>query len=156
MIDMKKILIILFTALVITACGSNEELTVNTADKKASEIASVLNGRFVSSVYSETTNATELTDITFYPYNVPSTEEWTSNGTSEKVTFYGTCNVVTFHNDRLLEVSKKWKYSIRVAYEGAQAELCLYPEAYGLTETHKLSVVTPSSFTLDNKKFIKK
>lgn len=153
---MKKLLTILFAALFLASCGGDEEPTVNTADKKASEIASVLNGRFVSSVYSETTNTTELTDITFYPYTVPSTEEWTSNGTSEKVTFYGTCNVVTFHNDHLLEVSKKWKYSIRVAYEGAQAELCLYSEAYGLTETHKLSVVTPSSFTLDNKKFIKK
>lgn len=145
----------LFTALFLASCGNDDEPYVNTTDKQVSEIASVLNGRFVSSVYSQTTKTTEVTDITFQPYSAPVTEEWTENGTSKKVVFYGTCNVVTYYNDHLLEVSNTWKYNIRVAYDGAQPELNFYPEAYGLTETHKLSAVSSSSFMLDNKKFIK-
>ena len=152
---MKKLLMFLFTALCLASCGNDDEPDVNTTDKQVSEIASVLNGRFVSSVYSQTTNTTEVTEITFQPYSAPVTEEWTENGTSKKVVFYGTCNVVTYYNDHLLEVSKTWKYNIRVAYDGAQPELNFYPEAYGLTETHKLSAVSSSSFMFDNKKFIK-
>lgn len=155
MTDMKKILLFLVAALCLTACSNDDEPTVNATDKQAAEIASVLNGRFVSSVYSETTNTTDVTEITFSPYLEPRTEEWTSNGTSKKVMFYGMCDVVTYHNNHLLEVSKTWKYNIRVAYEGAQPELNFYPEAYGLTESHKLSVISSTSFTLDNKTFTK-
>lgn len=155
MTDMKKLLMFLFTALCLASCGNDDEPDVNTTDKQVSEIASVLNGRFVSSVYSQTTNTTEVTEITFSPYSEPRNEEWISNGTSKKVVFYGMCDVVTYYNDHLLEVSKTWKYNIRVAYDDSQPELNFYPEAYGLTETHKLSAVSSSSFMLDNKKFIK-
>lgn len=154
MTEMKKILMFIIVALCMTACGDDEP-KVNQTDKRAAEIAAVLNGRFVSSVYSQTTNTTEVTDITFQAYSEPVTEEWTGNGTSKKVVFYGTCDVVTYYNDHLLEVSRTWKYNIRVAYDGAQPELNFYPEAYGLTETHKLSAVSSSSFMLDNKTFTK-
>ena len=152
---MKKLLIIIFASFFITSCGNDDEPTVNATDKQVEEIASILNGHFVSSIYSETTNTTEVTEITFSPYSEPRNEEWTSNGTSKKVVFYGMCYVVTYYNDHLLEVSKTWKYNIHVAYDGSQPELNLYPDEYGLTESHKLSVISSTSFTLDNKKFTK-
>ena len=64
-------------------------------------------------------------------------------------------SVVTYYNDHLLEVTKEWKYNVRVPYQGAQSELNFYPEIYGLTESHDISVISASSFELDNETFIK-
>lgn len=155
MTDMKKILAIMMCALLLAACSKDDEPTVNEDDRQAAEIAAVLNGHFIASTYSEVTNTTEVTEITFRPYAQPKTEEWTENGISKNVVFYGMCEVVTYYNDHLLEVTKEWKYNVRVPYQGAQAELNFYPEIYGLTESHDISVISASSFELDNETFIK-
>lgn len=146
---MKKTLFSLILALLAVSCSSDDE-QINPTEDRANEIAHVLNGKFVGSELSETTNMTRVTEITFSPYASPKTEEWIDNTISKSIIFYGTCEVVEYYDDHLLESSRNWKYSINIAYEGAQPKLDFYPDVYGRTESHTISIINNSSFVLDD------
>lgn len=153
---MKKFLTILTIAFALVACGGNDDdANINTTDNKVvSELRTLLNGTFVGSKPS--LNLTETHEITFSPYSTPKVEEWRNGSISEKVTMYGTCTDVHYYNDHLLQVDKDWKYNIDVPYSGAQPRLVFYPEIYGVTESHEITKIDETSFSLDGVTYTRK
>lgn len=147
---MKKHLILLISAIFLLAsCSSDDEPVNDAVNEQINSIASVLNGTFIASEYSSVTNTTEVTEITFNPYSTPKKEEWIDNSISKEILMYGECTIVHYFNDHLLETTNEWKYNIEIAYEGAQPKLNYYPDVYGRTESHSITIDSSSSFTLD-------
>ena len=152
----KVIPIIIMALCAFTSCSKNEEPTESATERQIKEIAAVLNGKFVGSEYSSTTNTTQHYEIIFIPYASPKIEEWMNGTISKKVKMYGECDVLEYYNDHLLETSSHWKYNIEIAYEGAQYKLNYYPDVYGRTETHTIALNGASSFIADGITFNKK
>ena len=152
---MKKIISLLLVALTFVACSKDAEPNENSTTKQVNEIAKVLNGTFVGTKTS--LNVLETYEITFTPYSTPKSEEWYNRTTTitENVLMFGECDVTKYYNDHLLETSKHWKYNIEVAYIGAQPRLNFYPDVYGLTETHDITITGASSFVFDDITFKK-
>lgn len=152
---MKKIISLLLVALTFVACSKDDEPNENSTTKQVNEIAKVLNGTFVGTKTS--LNVLETHEITFTPYSTPKSEEWYNSTTSitKNVLMFGECDVKKYYNDHLLETSKHWKYSIEVAYTGAQTRLNFYPDVYGLTETHDITITGANSFVFDDITFKK-
>lgn len=153
--NMKQVIIYIILATFCASCSNDDEQIESGTEGQTKEIAQVLNGKFVGFEYSETTNTTKVCEITFIPYTSPKTEEWIENTTTKLITFYGICEMIEYYNDHLLEVDNTWKYSIDIAYDGAQPELKFYPDVYGRTESHKITIINSSSFIIDDVTYTK-
>lgn len=153
---MKHLFTIMAVALALVACGGNDDdANIDTTDNQAvNELRTLLNGTFVGSKLSS--SLTETHEITFTPYSTPQVEEWRNGSISKNVTMYGTCTDVKYYNDHLLQVDKDWKYNIDVPYSGAQPKLVFYPEIYGVTESHEITKIDASSFSLDGVTYTRK
>lgn len=155
---MKQLLTFITIALALVACGGNDDdANIDATDTQAvNELRTLLNGTFVGSTTSTSTNLTETHEITFTPYSTPQVTEWLNGTISKNVTMYGTCTDVKYYNDHLLQTDNDWRYSIDVPYTGAQPKLNFYPEVYGRTESHSITKIDASSFSLDGVTYTRK
>lgn len=153
---MKKALLCMIAALCLISCGGDDENEPkNTQQSKINEIASILKGKYIGEIDDPNSDITEFREITFNPYSEPRKEEWTEGSLTKQIVMYGECDVLNYYNDHLMEVMKHWKYNIDIAYEGAQPRLYFYPETYGLSELHYITVKSSTSFELDGVLFKK-
>lgn len=153
---MKKTLLCMIAALCLISCGGDDENEPkNTQQSKINEIASILKGKYIGEIDDPNSDITEFREITFNPYSEPRKEEWTEGSLTKQIVMYGECDVLNYYNDHLMEVTKHWKYNIDIAYEGAQPRLYFYPETYGLSELHYITVKSSTSFELDGVLFKK-
>lgn len=148
-------------AICIVSCGSEDEPEINQEQVQINDISSVLNGTFrASKKISYLEDGYESREIKFIPYTTPIKEEWSSknfegNWISEEITVYGECTITTSYtisdNINNSPLAKSWKYSITLAYVNAVPNLVFYPvDGYGLTETHKLNILSNSSFEMED------
>lgn len=153
---MKKIIpIIIMMICAFTSCSDDDEPIESVTDQQANKIAEVLNGTFIGSEYISTTNTTHTYEITFTPYSSPQEMEFTIPGEyvnlERNVTVYGECKELEYYDDHLLQTDTDWRYIVNIAYEGAQPELWFYPiSVYGRYETHDITIISNTSFILDD------
>lgn len=153
---MKQLLLLFALLLGMAACGGNDEPKADASDTQAvNELATLLNGKFIGSQFSQATNTTETYEITFTPYSTPKSEQWSNGSVTNTVLLHGNCRVSHYFNNHQLEVTKDWRYSINVAYSGAQPKLYYYPTEYGQTEMHYITKKSATSFELDGITFNK-
>lgn len=117
------ILVSLMMSVIVSGCSKDDDEPSQNVEKEVASIAQILNGKFVGSLYSSVTNATETEEITFSPYS--STKDITSifDGT---IKVHGTAIVTKYTNDHLLEMTNNCYYSVNVAYIGAQPTVSFY------------------------------
>lgn len=153
---MKKLIYYIIMSICLISCGGDDDNEpINNQQSKINEIAAVLKGKFVGMKDDPTADLTEFKEITFSPYSAPRKEEWTEGTVTKQITMYGECDVLSYYNNHLMEVEKHWKYNIDIAYEGAQPRLYFYPDVYGVSELHYITVKSPTSFELDGITFNK-
>lgn len=114
----------LLALLLVMACSKSED--AQSTDKEVAAVSQVLNGKFVGTLYSSTTNTTETEEMTFSPYS--STKEMTST-LDGKIKVYGTAVVTKYTNDHQLEITHNCYYCVNVAYSGAQPTVSFYAYA---------------------------
>jgi len=163
---MKKLLMCLFAALCLIACGDDDEQKIeDTLEKEAASIAAHLNGKFAASW--ESLGSTLHEEFVFTPYATPKKTDITIPGEyvdiDKAVTIFGSCVLTTYYNDHLLEVSKNYLYTVEVPYTGARPRLTVYAHndglIYGNYYTYDLRNVTSSAFEMsydgDYRNFVK-
>lgn len=118
------ILVSLMMSVIVSGCSKDDDDPAQDIEKEIYSITQILNGKFVGSLYSSTTNTTETEEITFFPYS--STKDITSifDGT---IKVYGTAIVTKYTNDHLFEMTNNCYYSVNVDYIGAQPTVSFYP-----------------------------
>lgn len=158
---MKKIIYFLISVIfILPSCSSNNEAPDSSPAKPSAaelEIADLLDGKFIGSVYSASTNTTETEELSFYPYaSLENKFVWDLVGTSihsREVWIFGKALYVKYFNDHLLQISRDCYYSVSIPYSGASPILELYPygedgEVNNRTESFYLSSVSASSFVM--------
>ncbi|MCM1152506.1 MAG: hypothetical protein NC328_02480 [Muribaculum sp.] len=152
---MKKLLMCLFAALCLTACGDDDEPKIeDKLDAEAASIAAHLNGTFEASW--ESLGSTQHEEFVFTPYAKPQKTDITIPGEyvniDKTVTIFGSCVQTTYYNDHLLEVSKNYLYTVTVPYTGATPRLTVYTHTdgfiYGNYSVYDLRNVTSSAFEM--------
>ena len=146
---MRKFLIsiILIIPFVFTSCSDDKE-NGDSPSPAEKEILQVLNGKFIGSLYSFTTNTTETEEITFTPYSSAQEKVSVIDG---RVVVYGTAYLVTYFNDHLLEIAENCYYSVNVDYDGAiisfysYSEIC---EINGREDKRIISIESDNSFKM--------
>lgn len=148
----KIISIVLMLICAFTSCSKGDEpIEDDTISLQVKEIASVLNGKFINQ--TDGLAGTERHEIIFTPYSSPKQEEFTIPGEyvdiDKTVMVLGECKEIEYFGD--MPVSTDWRYIVDIAYEGAQPELWFYPvSVYGRYETHDITIISDTSFILDN------
>ena len=151
---MKKFLFIkiIILSMLFVGCSNDDAPQESTKDNQAKEIAAILNGKFTATVKDLV--GTKTYEIAFTPYPTSQKVKFTIPreyvNIDKDAIIYGECEDVEYYNDHLLPTSTKWRYSVNIAYEGAQPKLWFYPIGiYGKYETHDLTIINSTSFTLD-------
>lgn len=163
---MRKFVMFMITALLLTACGNDDEPKIeDTLDKEAASIAACLNGTFAASWQS--LGSTQHEEFVFTPYATPQKHDITIPGEyvniDKTVTIFGKCVHKTYYNDHLLETSKDYLYTVDVRYTGATPRLTVYTYSdgliYGNYSFYELRNVSTASFEMsiegDYRKFVK-
>lgn len=148
---MKKIIPFAIMALSVMSCSKEEEPMESATEQQAIEIAKVLDGKFIGTEQQLT--GLKTYEITFRPYQYPKKEEFTIPGEyvdiDKKVIVFGECTEVEYFGNQ--PVDTEWRYSVNIAYDGAQPELWFYPiSVYGKYETHDITIINNTSFRLDD------
>lgn len=152
---MKKYLFLIIAALLMTACGSDDEPKIEeTLNKEAASIAANLNGTFAAQW--ESVGSIQHEELKFTPYATPQKHDITIPGQyadiDKTVYIFGTVDYTTYYNDHLLEVSHNYLYTVEVPYTGASPRLTVYAHSndmiYGNSFTYELRNVKASSFEM--------
>lgn len=148
---------IAFSAILFLSCGGDDD-TAPKINQAEIELASILKGEFIGSKNNLSDALIECREIIFTPYTTPVIEKYSVNGKyiniDRDLTIYGECDIKQYYianndnKEHLMEVSYHWKYSINVAYDGAQPELYLLPENYGRYEVYDITKKSSSSFEM--------
>ena len=144
-------------ALTFVSCSKDDNPPVQ-INQVEQELSTLLNGKFYGAKKESAANIWDCQEITFYPYDTPKREQYKQYGDyvsiDKNIIMFGECDVVKYYlidgkDGRLMESFKHLKYSIKVAYNGAQPRLYLYPDFYGIYEFYEITKKSSSSFEMD-------